>query len=281
MAGKIDLHIHTTASDGTLTSEAAVAAARAAGISTLAVTDHDTVAGVAAAQAAGERLGVEVFSGIELSADRQGVDVHILGYGVDVENEGLGQALDWVIVERRARNERIAAGMRADGVAVTIPALEAAYPGATLGRPHFARVLVEQGRAESVADAFGRWLNRGRPYYQPRVRLTLEQAIAAICGAGGIAVLAHPLQYRFDQARLRDLVAETAQMGVSGMEIYYTGYSAQQREMLHALAREFGLLVTGGSDFHGDNKPDIHLGALAVPEDILPPLRTKLMEVRK
>ena len=278
MASKIDLHVHTTASDGTITPKALVAQAKAAGIGTLAVTDHDTVAGVAQARTEGERLGVEVLPGIEISADYNGVDTHILGYGIDVDDPHLGQILTWVIDERNARNEKIAALMRADGIDVTIEALEERYPGATIGRPHFARAMVEQGRAASVPEAFQNWLSRGKPYYLPRVHLSMEQAVAAIRRSGGIAVLAHPLQYRYSDEGLRALVARAAGLGVAGMEIYYTGYTPEQRETLHALAREFGLIVTGGSDFHGDNKPQIRLGALEVPGDILLPLNAKLAE---
>ena len=276
---KIDLHLHTTASDGTLSPEELVEQARLAGIGLLAVTDHDTAAGVLRAQARGAELGVEVISGIEISAEEQGMELHILGYGIDPAAERLAEMLDWVIRERNGRNEAIAARMRSDGIDVSLGAMEEAHPGATIGRPHFARVLVEQGRAESVAGAFRDWLNPGKPYYLPRERLCLEQAVDTIRGSGGLAVLAHPLQYGCSGPELRALTERIAAVGIAGMEIYYTGYGRERRRELFSLAREYGLLVTGGSDFHGSNKPEIRLGELEVPAGVALRLKEKLAEV--
>lgn len=278
---KIDLHLHTTASDGTLSPEELVEQAKAAGISLLAVTDHDTAAGVLQAQTRGMELGVEVISGIEISADEQGMELHILGYGLDPASERLEEMLDWVIRERSGRNEAVAARMRSDGIEVSVEALEAAHPGATIGRPHFARVLVEQGRAHSVAGAFRDWLNPGKPYYLPRRRLSLAQAVETIRGSGGLPVLAHPLQYGCSGPELRALTERIAAVGIAGMEIYYTGYGREQRRELFALAQEFGLLVTGGSDFHGSNKPEIRLGALEVPAGVALRLKEKLAEAAR
>lgn len=276
MARKIDLHVHTTASDGTLSPAQVVERAKEAGISALAVTDHDTMAGVAAAQAAGRALGVEVLPGIEISADYRGEDTHVLGYGLDGACPALREVLDWVGEDRRRRNREIARRMAADGIPVSLEALEAEHPGATIGRPHFARVLVEQGRAASVSDAFARFLDPGKCYYLPRTYLPLARAVAVIRRCGGVAVLAHPLQYGYAPAELRALAAEAAALGVAGMEIYYTGYTPEQRAALAALAEEFGLFATGGSDFHGENKSHIRLGALEVPESCLASLKSHL-----
>lgn len=278
MASKIDLHIHTTASDGTLSPKTLVERAKAAGLTALAVTDHDTMAGIPEAQAAGAALGVEVLAGIEVSTDYRGEDTHVLGYGLDPHSPELGPVLDWVRQDRGRRNAQIAERMRRDGIPVSLEELEAQHPGATIGRPHFARVLVEQGKARSVSDAFDRYLNPGKCYYLPRTYLPMARAVDIIRRSGGVAVLAHPLQYGYSPAELRQLVACAAELGMAGMEIYYTGYTPEQHRQLAALAEEFGLFATGGSDFHGDNKPQIVLGALEVPQTCLRELKTKLRE---
>lgn len=285
MAGKIDLHVHTTASDGTCTPEEVVERARAAGLTAVAITDHDTMAGVAPAIAAGDRLGVEVIPGIEISADYQDEDTHVLGYGLDPGAPALRRVLDWVREDRRQRNEKVAALMRRDGISVSLEALEAEHPGGTIGRPHFARVLVEQGRAASVSDAFARYLNPGKRYYLSRSYLPMAEAVEIIRRCGGVAVLAHPLQYGYSRAQLRALAAYAAGLGVAGMEIYYTGYGPKDRAGLLGLAEEFGLFATGGSDFHGKNKPDIALGAgrgaLSVPASCLTELKRRIEEARE
>lgn len=282
MANRIDLHTHTTASDGTLSPAELVSHAKELGLTTVAITDHDTMGGVAEAKRAGAALGVEVIPGIEISTDYLGVDTHVLGYGMDETAPALRQVLDWVIEDRRRRNEKIAELMRRDGIDVSLEALEAQNPGATIGRPHFARLLVEQSIADSVSDAFARFLSAGKQYYLPRSYLPMENSVAVIQSCGGAAVLAHPLQYGYPDAELRALIARAAELGMSGMEIYYTGYTAQQIAQLSALAAEFGLFVTGGSDFHGANKPSIELGrghgALNVPEQCLTDLKARLGE---
>ena len=269
MKGNIDLHIHTTASDGTMTPEQVVAHAKAAGLTAIAITDHDTVSGVIPARQAGETLGVKVVPGVEISVDYGGRDIHILGYDIQPDCPVLAETLNWSVIQRRARNERMLLLIQQDGIAVTMEELEQAYPGVPIGRPHLARVLMDWGRADSVQDAFSRWLNRGCPYYLPRVKLSMARAVEGIRRSGGVAVLAHPRQYRYSPEELHRLVQTGVEAGIRGLEVYYTGYTLQQQESLLALAEEFGLFVTGGSDFHGDNKPDIRLGELFVPQTCL------------
>jgi hypothetical protein len=280
MKPSVDLHIHTTASDGTLTPTQVVELARNTNLAAIAITDHDTMSGVPQAQAAGEALGVEVLAGIEISTDHQGCDTHVLGYGLDPTAPALQTVLDFVSADRRARNVRIAQRMRRDGVAVSLEELEQRFPGGTVGRPHFARLLVEQGRAASVSDAFARYLDPGKPYYQERAHLPIAQAVEIIRQCGGVAVLAHPLQYGYAPAQLEQLVADARKLGMVGLECHYTGYTEEQQRSLAALAAQYGLIVTGGSDFHGDNKPDIALGrghgSLFVPYDCLTQLRQQI-----
>lgn len=264
---EIDLHIHTTESDGTCTPAEVVRLAAQHGLRAVAITDHDTAAGYPAAAAAGERLGVEVVPGIEISTELRG-PVHILGYYIDPQSPALAPVLDRVIRDRDERNRRIAARMAADGLPVDYDEMRRRF-GAAIGRPHFAELLVELGLAQDVKDAFDRYVEKGRPYYERRRFLSLEQAIGCIRDSGGLPVLAHPFQYRLDESGLRALIETAKGFGLAGMECRYSGYDEAQTAYLLALAEEYGLFPTGGSDFHGAVKPRIALGSgtggLAVP----------------
>ena len=266
---RIDLHVHTTASDGTLTPSEAVFHARELGLSAIAVTDHDSCDGVAEALRAGEAHGVEVVPGIEISVEWHGEGVHLLGYYVNQNSDAMGALLQQVIDERTRRNELIAASMRADGLPVHIAELEARHPGAVVGRPHFAQALVDLGRAQSVAEAFDRYLSPGGRYYRKREYIPIAAAFDAIRGAGGKAVIAHPFQYRLPEHALIALTRTLTDAGAVGMECIYTGYNAQQTEYLRALAADFGLCITGGSDFHGAGKPENRMGEPAVDYELL------------
>ncbi len=264
---EIDLHIHTTESDGTCTPAEVVRLAKAAGLRAIAVTDHDTAAGYPEAAAEGERLAVEVVPGIEISTELRG-PVHILGYFIDPHAPALEPVLEWVIRDRDERNRKMAAHMAADGLPIDYEAMRERF-GAAIGRPHFAELLVELGLARDVKDAFDRYVEKGRPYYERRHFLTLEQSIRCIRDSGGLAVLAHPFQYRLDESGLRELIETARGFGLAGMECRYSGYDEQQTAYLLSLAAEYGLHPTGGSDFHGAVKPHIALGSgtgeLAVP----------------
>ena len=272
----VDLHVHTTASDGSCSPTEVVRMARDLGLAAIAVTDHDTVSGCAEARLVGEALGLEVVPGIEISTRVDGTVVHILGYYPDLAAPGLTEACAWMVRERDERNRHIAERMAADGLPVSYETMVRRF-GVVIGRPHFAELLVELGLASDVSDAFKRYLERGGPYFLPRRMLSLECSIRAIVEAGGVAVLAHPFQYRMDDKRLRALIEESMAHGLRGMECLYSGYSGEQSAYLSALAREYDLLRTGGSDFHGVPKPHIVLGRgtgdLAVPYACLEALR--------
>ena len=268
---RIDLHVHTTASDGTCLPADAVELAARQGLTAIAVTDHDTVLGYNEARAAGERLGIEVIPGIEISTkyDRA---VHILGYYIDPESKSLEPVLNWIVEDRDKRNRKMAEMMAADGLPVSYEMMHERY-GAVIGRPHFAEILVELGLAGSVQDAFDRFVEKGQKYYQPRTILPIDQAVEIVVNAGGVPVLAHPFQYRMDDALLRELIEHCMGFGLRGIECRYTGYDEEMVAYLEALAREYGLIRTGGSDFHGTNKPHIALGRglgkLSVPDEYL------------
>ena len=271
----IDLHVHTTASDGTCPPAEVVRLACETGLSAIAVTDHDTAEGYREAAEAGRAAGLEVVPGIEISTRFTGA-VHILGYYIDPLSPELRPVLDWVVQDRDERNRKMAALMAADGLPVSYEEMHARF-GTVVGRPHFARVLVELGLADTVQEAFDRYVEKGRKYYVGRHFLSIARSIEIIRLAGGVPVLAHPFQYRLDDAQLRTLIEHCMDNGLLGMECRYTGYSEEQTAYLLALAKEYGLLSTGGSDFHGANKPHIRLGrgtgTLAVPYDCLERLK--------
>ncbi|MBR2583432.1 MAG: PHP domain-containing protein [Oscillospiraceae bacterium] len=274
---KIDLHIHTTASDGTFTPEEVVREAARLGLAAVAITDHDTAEGYPAAAAEGEELGLEVVPGIEISTKFRAA-VHILGYYIDVNSPALEEVLDWMHRDREDRNIKLCAMLRERGVDIDNERMHARF-GDFVGRPHFAEIMVENGMARDVNDAFERLLNKNRPYFIPRQFLPIERSVEIIREAGGIPVLAHPFQYRLDDAQLRELIEHCMDSGLEGMECRYTGYDARQCAYLESLAAEYGLVRTGGSDFHGAIKGDIRLGEgrgeLEVPCAWLEELRSR------
>lgn len=278
MSGKIDLHVHTTASDGTLSGSEVVALAAQSGLSAIAITDHDTVSGYEEAAQTGKTLGVEVISGIEIST-KYGGAVHILGYYIDPNSDKLRPVLDWVVHDRDARNRKMAELMAADGIPISYDEMCARF-GEVIGRPHFAEVLVELGLATNVQDAFDRYVEKGQKYWLPRNFLSIERSVEIITEAGGVPVLAHPFQYKRNDAELRELIEHCMAHGLRGIECRYTGYDAQMVEYLEKLAEEYGLIKTGGSDFHGANKPHISLGTglsgeLNVPMEFMLALKEK------
>lgn len=272
---KIDLHVHTTASDGTESPERVVAHAKQAGLSAIAITDHDTTGGYRAAAQAGEQLGVEVVPGIEIST-KYGVSIHILGYYIDICSPKLTSSLEWIVSDRNDRNRKMAEKMAADGIPVDYDEMLARF-GTSIGRPHFARMLVELGYASDINDAFSRYVEKGQRYYLPRYFITIEKSVQLIAEAGGIPVLAHPFQYKLEEDALRELIEHCMDNGLRGMECRYSLYDEFQSAYLEKLADEYGLLKTGGSDFHGENKKHIALGSgcgsLEVPYSFLEELK--------
>ncbi len=275
MTGRIDLHVHTTASDGTLSPSEAVMLARENSLAAIAVTDHDTADGVGEAMAAGRQAGVEVIPGIEISVDYRGYGVHILGYFIDPDCNALEELLDWVVSERERRNGEIAAAMSQDGLNVSLDSLHKKHPESVIGRPHFAAELVEAGLVKSVKEGFDKYLSPGGRYYRRRQYIPLDMAFDVIARAGGKAVFAHPFQYGFSGEELEELLRLLISRGLAGIECIYSGYSLEQTEYLKNLAAKYGLCVTGGSDFHGSGKPHIKMGSPAVGYELLIDLQNK------
>ncbi|HEY4485346.1 MAG TPA: PHP domain-containing protein [Nitrospiria bacterium] len=276
----IDLHTHSTASDGTLTPLELVRYAARKGLRAMALTDHDCVDGLDAAVAEGERLGVEVIPGIEISAEFPGGTMHVLGFFVDRADSKFQEGLERLQQARRDRNPRIVRNLQALGLDITYEEVVAASGGGQVGRPHFAKVLIQKGYASTNQNAFERYLKKGAPGYEEKFRFSPQEALELIHQAGGVAVLAHPFTlFREGAENLDAVLAELSRFELDGMEVYYSTYSYDQIRSYRSLAEKHGLLFSGGSDFHGSHKPGIDLGVgqgqLQVPYELLEALRKR------
>jgi predicted metal-dependent phosphoesterase TrpH len=258
----IDLHCHSTASDGTLSPAEVVRLAVDRGLSALALTDHDTIAGIAEAAAEAARLHLDFLPGIEISAEfPQPATMHLLGYGIDPASPVLGDLTKKLLAGRDDRNPRIIAKLAELGVAITMEEVEAKAGGNVVGRPHIAAVLLEKGYVSSVKQAFDKYLAPGGLAYFDKERLSPKGAIEKIIASGGIAVLAHPAQLRTgNDAQLERIIKDLVDLGLGGLEVIHSDHDDKMIAKYEALADRFGLLKTGGSDFHGSNKRNIDLG---------------------
>ena len=254
----VDLHTHTFVSDGTLSPTQLVEQAAAAGLAAIAITDHDHVGALVEAREAGARHGVEVVTGIELSATHALGEVHVLGYLFDEQNAPLLDKLAQLREVRAARGMRIVEKLQALGVAIAPEDVARHAGNGAVGRPHIARALVDRGIVSSVKEAFDVWLGDDKPAYVPKMKLSVAESIDLLHAAGGVAVLAHPGLIR-EEGRVA-LVREMAALGLDGIEVEHSRHAREERRRFAALADELGLVQTGGSDFHGENKPDVALG---------------------
>lgn len=281
----IDLHTHTTISDGTLTPTELVRRAKERGLRALAVTDHDIVDGVAEAMAVGQALGVRIIAGVEVSADSPYGAMHVLGYFVDYQDAVFQKQLERFRQYRDERNPQIVEKLNRLGMEISYEEVLAKAGEGTVGRPHFAAVLVEKGYVRSVPEAFDKYLKTGAPAYVNKKRPSAAEAIGMIHQAGGLAVLAHPIRLRVKNgAGLNQLVAELTEHGLDGIEVYHSDHPPELVEQLLGLAEKFALVVFGGSDFHGQNKPGIELGEgrghMRIPESLLEPIERRLRDHR-
>lgn len=251
---RVDLHIHTSASDGTFGTDEIVDIARSEGLSAIAVTDHDSIDGVKNLS----KTDFEVVPGIEFST-KYFTKVHILGYYIDTDNRELNDMLQFMVDDRDKRNIQSIELMAKDGIRISYDEMKDRF-GEVVGWPHLSAILLEKGIVGSVEEAFTRFFNRGMKYWVPRTTIPLEKCVELILGAGGIAVLAHPYEYRFEKNSLPQLIEHCMSLGVRGIECRHPSHTPGQMAYLENLAGDYGLLKVGGSDFHGNVKPDIKLG---------------------
>lgn len=259
----VDLHMHSTASDGSVAPAQLVAAAASAGLSTIALTDHDTVDGVAEARIAGVEHGVEVVAGVELSAFEAERETHLLGLHLS-RIDRIADALAAFRRSRRLRAEQIVAVLNGLGVPITLDAVLAEAGGGAIGRPHIARVLIAGGWVRDAREAFDRYLGYKRPAFVPKLTLALAEAIELVHAAGGIAILAHP-----GAAGTRQWIETLAALGLDGVEVRHPGHSAEDIARLGALCDFLGLVPSGGSDWHGAMSGSRVLNVMRVPEEWL------------
>lgn len=274
----VDLHVHSTASDGTYTPSEVVSFAGKAGLSAIALTDHDTIDGLSEAMECGRKLGVEVIPGIELSSAYQNKEIHIVGLFIEPDNTIFQKQLESLRITRDERNERICEKFKEQNIFVTMEDLTKAFPGAVITRAHFARYLYEQGYTRSIRETFDRYLNDRGPCFVPRYRIPYDETIRMLHDAGGIAILAHPILYQMGHTELEKMLQALSRCGLDGIEAIYSTYTNTDEIEIRRLAKTYHLAISGGSDFHGSNKPSIHLGIgkgnLKVPYSVLENLRS-------
>jgi len=260
MKQQYDLHSHTTVSDGTFTPEELVQKAIDEGFKAIAITDHDNIAGIETAQSyAGDRL--LVIPGVEISVEYGPGTMHMCGYFMDLDNDYLNERLDFVQEARRQRNPKIVKKLNDAGFAMTMEEIEAVAGSKQVGRPHFATVMLDKGYVKTKQEAFDKYLDKSAPCYVNKERLSLEDSVKAIRTADGIPVLAHPIQLKLNNDKeYREMFAHLKKMGVLGIEALTSRQTDAENKLFYGMAKDLGMLITGGSDFHGANKPNVKLG---------------------
>lgn len=304
----VDLHVHSNRSDGSFSPTQLVDYACEKGLAAFALTDHDTIDGLeeairyaqelreeqnqaacAPAEAsqdrglqAAKRRAPEVIPGIEFSTEYMGQDVHVVGLYIDYRNQDFTGQLKAFVDSRTARNRKMCALLQKNGIPVSYEELTAEYPDAVITRAHYAKFLFSRGYVKTMSEAFDRYIGDDCPCYIPREKVTPVQAVELILAAGGIPILAHPVLYHMSNAQLDALTASLKEAGLVGLEAIYSTYTDANERRMRALAAKYGLAVSGGSDFHGTNKPGLDLavgyGKLFVPYSVLEGLRKAAQE---
>jgi predicted metal-dependent phosphoesterase TrpH len=264
----IDLHTHSTASDGSCTPERLIDLAREVGLRAIALTDHDTLDGIERAQTRSGLTGLRLVPGVEIEIDREVGEFHLLGLLLEGDRSPLLTALRRIQESRRSRNERMVVKFQAAGIPVTMEELNEIAGEKIVSRAHFARLLVKKKIVSSNDTAFKRYIGKGMPFYEPRACLDLREATALIQGAGGVAVIAHPLSLGLRGPALRAFVVACRDQGVEGLEAWHPNHAVKDSHRLERLARSLGMLVTGGSDFHGEHRPQRALGFTRIDRSI-------------
>lgn len=272
----IDLHMHSTCSDGSLTPSELVAMAGEIGLKAIALTDHDTIDGVGELLDAAAATDIAAITGVELSAECSPGTMHILGYHVDAADRDLREKLEWIRCKRGNRNRLILARLNEVGLELTWDEVAACAGSDLVGRPHFAQAIIARGYCSRKKEVFDKYLAKGKKAYIDRRRLAPQACIEMIRNAGGVAVLAHPITLKLSYSRLRRRIEELVDMGLGGIECYYPQFSPAEHRHISDIARDLGLVMTGGSDFHGADSPAVRMGCgfgnLNVPDQLLRPL---------
>ena len=256
----IDLHVHSNASDGTLSPTEVVKLAKESGLSAIALTDHDTVSGIEEAMDAGKMYGVEVIPGIELSAEYKNGDLHILGLGIDYTDKDFISKVSVCRDSRDNRNKKMIKKLNEQGFQVTWDMMLERFGANSITRAHFAKYLIDEGYVENKDEAFKKYLNPGCPCYVSREKISPKDAIEAILKAGGHPVLAHPMLYKMNLERIESVIVMLKGYGLQGIEAIYSLNRPEDDAALLKIAKRQGMYITGGSDFHGSIKPDISIG---------------------
>ena len=268
---RIDLHMHSIASDGSFTPEEVARMAAGNGVEVFSLTDHDTLDGLPAAAASASRDGIRLLPGVELSVSEEGMDVHLLAYGFDEADPALDAAVRRYREGRRERARKILSRLKGLGIRISLEEVEGIASGGALGRPHVAEALLRGGFVENFNEAFQRYLGHHAPAYVPKPRVTLEEASTIVREAGGVTILAHPGTLNRDH-----LIPAWARRGLDGIEVWHSKHDAVAVERYRGYAHLHGLLMTGGSDYHGERTPGVVIGSVPVPDEIMPPLDAAL-----
>lgn len=289
----IDLHTHSTRSDGTLTPAELIRYAAQKGLAAIALTDHDTIDGIEEAVQATRSLSSqdpdalvpEVIPGVELSTEYRGKDIHIVGLFIDWQNREFADRLRGFADARIYRNRKMCSLLTENGCPVSYEDLEAAFPDTVITRAHFAQYLLDRGMISSIDEAFRKLIGDDCPCFVPREKITPHDAVRFLLRFGGVPILAHPLQYKMSETELDALVASLTGLGLDGIEVYYSTHRQADTANLSRIAEKYGLLLSGGSDFHGTRKQNLDLGTgyghLYVPDTILPPIRERALKRRQ
>ncbi|WP_457570809.1 PHP domain-containing protein [Desulfovulcanus sp.] len=279
---EIDLHTHSTASDGTFSPDELVQLAKKQGLKAIALTDHDTIRGLAIALQAGKQLGLEVIPGCELSVDYPGGTMHILGLWLRPDAVQLNAALKSLRDKRNQRNELIVARLQDLGLDINYAEVEEVAGQGSVGRPHLARVLMNKKIVSSIQQAFDEYLGPNGKAYVPKQKLTPEKAISLLKTEQATVFLAHPFSLNLEVSDLKEKLVQLKKLGLDGVEVFYSEHTPEQTAAYLDLCRELDLLVSGGSDFHGDNKPHIALGKgrgnLDIPYSLLEKIKARRQE---
>ncbi|MCD8036689.1 MAG: PHP domain-containing protein [Clostridiales bacterium] len=275
-----DLHCHSTASDGTFSPAEIARLAKNAGLTSIALTDHDTTDGLDEFMAEGKRFGVETIPGIEFAAGYKNTELHIVGLFIDYKSKVLCDSMEYIVNERNERNKKMIKALNRLNIDIAMEDLEANAGGNIITRAHYANVLVNKGYAVNKEDAFNKYISAGRPGYVKRETLTPKKCIETILNSEGIPVLAHATLYGYGYLEIHNLVGELKEYGLMGLETIYSTYTEKQSDEIRKICEYYKLLKSGGSDFHGANKPDIQIavgrGNLRIPQEFAEKMKEAL-----